>query len=338
MFKVSVIVPLYNAEKILEECLNSIYSQSTPPLEVLVVDDGSTDSSLQIASRFPCRVVKMERNSGPAAARNRGALEARGDILAFVDSDAILGKDNLTRIAADFVNHSDVAAVSGTFSKRVFGTSWFNKFRNLQVFWWHSQSRANHTTIFMVTLGAIRKEVFHELGGFNTKYGNADVEDFEFGHRIIKKYKILFDKEIQFDHNHYRSPFFRLLKKLYVRTRLWIPLFMERKRFEATYANSENAAGVLAASLSLAALGATFFFSEGWLLFGVFMGLFLVVNRRFYRFLLNEEGFAFMVYSMAVSFLTNLVISAGAFVGIVIYVSFAGFRVGRGEPSDSPAP
>ena len=87
---VSVIIPVFNGERFLPEALNSVLFQGYPNLELIIVDDGSTDRSREIAERTPgnIRYVKQE-NSGPAAARNRGIELAQGDILAFQDADDI---------------------------------------------------------------------------------------------------------------------------------------------------------------------------------------------------------------------------------------------------------
>lgn len=95
---VSVIVPVYNAQETIERCLSSILEQTYPALEVLVVDDGSTDQSLALVREFEredSRVrVLAQANSGVAAARNLAMNHATGDYLQFVDSDDELSPDS----------------------------------------------------------------------------------------------------------------------------------------------------------------------------------------------------------------------------------------------------
>ena len=85
---VSVVVAAYNAERFLADALDSVAAQTAPPLETVVVDDGSTDRTAEIAERHPvgARLVRQE-NAGSAAARNRGIAEARGALVAFLDAD-----------------------------------------------------------------------------------------------------------------------------------------------------------------------------------------------------------------------------------------------------------
>ncbi len=85
---VSVIIPTYNRASLLPETVASILNQTQPPLEVLVVDDGSTDDTAAVCATFPDTVRYIrQNNAGVSAARNRGTCEAKGEWIAFADSD-----------------------------------------------------------------------------------------------------------------------------------------------------------------------------------------------------------------------------------------------------------
>jgi GT2 family glycosyltransferase len=84
---VSVVVCVYNGESTIADCLEGIAKLAYPDVEVLVVDDGSTDRTAEIAARFPFRLIRTA-NQGLSAARNRGLREARGEIVAYIDADA----------------------------------------------------------------------------------------------------------------------------------------------------------------------------------------------------------------------------------------------------------
>ena len=97
--KVSVIVPVYNGEKYIEECMDSIVGQTLREIEIICVDDGSTDGSPEILERFRrqdkrVRLISQE-NAGAGAARNRGFKEAGGEYLSFLDADDFFEPDML---------------------------------------------------------------------------------------------------------------------------------------------------------------------------------------------------------------------------------------------------
>lgn len=100
--RVSVIIPCYNHAAYLPESLGSVLSQTVPLHEVIVIDDGSSDGSAEIAGAFaPSVTVVSQPNSGIAAARNAGLQLARGDYIAFLDADDVWPADSLAaRLAA----------------------------------------------------------------------------------------------------------------------------------------------------------------------------------------------------------------------------------------------
>lgn len=111
---VSVIVPAFNAERYLGEALQSVLGQTYPHLEVLVVDDGSADRSVEIARGFGDRVrVFTQANGGPAAARNRGLENAKGAYVSFLDADDTWLPDKTERQVAFMEAHPEVGVSYG---------------------------------------------------------------------------------------------------------------------------------------------------------------------------------------------------------------------------------
>ena len=111
---ISVIIPVWNCEHYLAEAVESVLAQTYPAYEVIIVDDGSTDSSGDVARRFgaPVRYYFQER-SGAAAARNQGVELSRGDFLSFLDADDIWAKDKLARQMIPFEQGSGLDMVFG---------------------------------------------------------------------------------------------------------------------------------------------------------------------------------------------------------------------------------
>lgn len=110
--RVSVVVCAYNAERTMEQCLASLEVLNYPDYEVIVVNDGSIDRTLEISERFPyCRIISQP-NLGLSAARNVGAEAATGEIVAYTDSDCVADPDWLAYLVAKMVS-SDLAACGG---------------------------------------------------------------------------------------------------------------------------------------------------------------------------------------------------------------------------------
>lgn len=97
--KVSAVLPLYNGASFVAEALDSVFAQTLPPDEIVVVDDCSTDASRSIAARYPVTVIVQETNGGCAAARNRGVTVSSGDVIAFIDQDDCWMPGHLERAA-----------------------------------------------------------------------------------------------------------------------------------------------------------------------------------------------------------------------------------------------
>lgn len=109
-------MPCYNAAPFIAEAIRSVLSQDYPgSLEVVVIDDGSTDDSVRIAQGFDQVRVLSQRNSGPAAARNLGLQHARGELIAFLDADDQWLPGSLSPRIDVLLEHKDVGAVYGSF-------------------------------------------------------------------------------------------------------------------------------------------------------------------------------------------------------------------------------
>jgi len=113
--KISIIIPLYNAEKYFSEAINSIIDQAIHSFEIIVVDDASTDESIKVARQFDDKITLLElpKNNGSGAARNRGIEIATGDYLAFIDADDLWCKGRLEKQLNLLENNPDIDVVFG---------------------------------------------------------------------------------------------------------------------------------------------------------------------------------------------------------------------------------
>lgn len=114
---ISVIIPVYNEEKYIGKCLSSLAKQSLLPLEIIVIDDGSTDDSFQVVKKLQPTIDNLilikQRHQGPAKARNLGVNNSKGDILVFVDADMRLAKQYLKNLVKPIIKGKAIA----TFTK-----------------------------------------------------------------------------------------------------------------------------------------------------------------------------------------------------------------------------
>lgn len=193
----SVIVPAYNAANTLPGVLGAIKNAAPPGTEIIVVDDVSTDGTAEIAAGIGATVVQFAQRSGPAAARNRGADVASAPILVFIDADVIIAPDALTRIRDLLGKRNDIAGVIGSYDDAPAATGMISQYRNLLHHHMH-QIAAPQTENFWSGLGAIRREAFEAIGGFDAdRYAKPSVEDIDLGYRLSAAgYTIRLDRHI----------------------------------------------------------------------------------------------------------------------------------------------
>jgi len=186
--KISVIIPCYNNEETIKDAIKSFKNQTLPPKEIIVVDDCSTDNSLNIIKKQKVIVLNNAKNMGPSASRNKGAEKATGDFLVFAEGDGKYSANYLEKIIAPLKNKNVGGVLSG---KRILWTNkktLFTRYQNLK--WEVVENLMNQGKREIIGAWAFRKEVFKEVGGYNEKYRLG--EDVELVDRIKKKkYKIL---------------------------------------------------------------------------------------------------------------------------------------------------
>ena len=160
---VSAIVPVYNGERFLQEALQSVVDQDYRPLELIAVDDGSTDGSAEIIARFSEARSITQHHAGVAAARNRGVAAAQGDILAFLDQDDYWAVEKL-RIQVDYLEQRPkvgmVLTQMRTFLEPGIGRpSWLSQ-RLLD----------EHAPGLLPGTFMVRRELFDRVGPFNVEF------------------------------------------------------------------------------------------------------------------------------------------------------------------------
>ena len=207
---VSLVIPVFNGGAFLPSCLDHL-SRSTAPYECIVVDDGSTDDSAEIARRFGIKVIPTGGRWGPARARNLGAKNAAGDIVFFIDSDVCVSPDTIERLLAHFDEDPNLDALIGSYDDSPGAKDFLSQYRNLMHCYTHQRGRHQAST-FWSGCGAIRKHVFYEYSGFDESYDRPAIEDIELGYRLKHNgKKLMLDPTLQVKHLKAWS-FFNLVK------------------------------------------------------------------------------------------------------------------------------
>ena len=196
---VSVVIASYNAGPFLERSLQSLRASTVLPLEVIVVDDCSTDNSAARAEEMGATILRTAVNGGPARARNLGAKAAKGDILFFIDSDVCVHPDTVL-LVQDALADASPDAVIGAYDDAPDSREFLSQYRNLMHCFVH-RTGSREAFTFWSGCGAIRRDVFIESCGFDERYAKPSIEDIEFGSRLIAAgRRILLRPDIEVKH------------------------------------------------------------------------------------------------------------------------------------------
>ena len=316
--KVSVIVPAYNSAATIEDCLGSIINQNYPGMELIVVDDASSDDTLAKAARYPAKIISQPKNYGAANSRNVGANHAAAEYLIFIDSDIALSSGAVLRVITTLVEDNRILAAGGIYSEEMKGLNFISDFKNLDLAY-----RAYLCADYVKYLGsfflAVKKTHFLEAGGFPADLGGAAAEDIEFGYRLTKgKSEMYINKDIRVRHlKRYTLP--SMLKTDFNRI---INMMRIIKKSRGRHLAGEHAPlpcvfnlflpGLILLSIPLAAG-----FNLGWLT-ALLASAFVVNNSGFVRFLLRKRGAIFALKCLCVLFIEY--IAAGTAVLISIFL------------------
>ena len=159
---VSAIIPVYNGEQFLATALESVLAQDYVPFEIVVCDDGSTDSTPELLASYPTLTVVRQENLGAAAARNAAVAASAGELVAFFDADDEWPANRLTLQARYLVEHPEAGCVLGR-------QEWLNPPP-----WLTRDARFGDLDGIPLLSAMIRRSVFDELGGFDPSFRVAD--------------------------------------------------------------------------------------------------------------------------------------------------------------------
>jgi len=296
---VSIVMPFYNAERYLRDTLGSVLRAAAGTVEVIAVSDASTDGSDDLARTLGARVLRLEENAGPSRARNRGAREACGEILLFIDADVSIPSGILDRVREAFRADPRIEALFGSYDDAPAAPNFASQYRNLLHH--HVHQTGNEAAVtFWAGFGAVRRETFLRLGGFDES--RRYLEDVELGHRLTRAgCTIRLDPTLQVKHHKKWTVGSMMVTDVVHRAFPWTDLIWAQGSMprDLNVRPSRRFAALLVLSL------------PGWLLlaaiahgvvragavsgFALSIVLQLAVDRPFYTLLYRKRGLASMI-------------------------------------------
>ena len=204
MPRISVIVPVYNVEEYLERCLTSIVKQTYKDLEIICINDGSTDNSLEILKAFAQKDVRIiiidQPNQGLSSARNIGISRATGEYISFIDSDDYIDENTYTTITNQLSNDIDMVS----FGTTIFGEAFTEK-------------RRGDEKYYRIKFSGVQKAKLSNMLKTNVAVWNK-----LFKTNIIRKYNILFPEKRHYEDFDFYCKYYACCSKiLYIKDKLY---------------------------------------------------------------------------------------------------------------------
>lgn len=325
--RLSIIVPFHRGLDYLERCLTSL-TPLPPDSELIVAADGAVDDCHALAAAHGARVVEIAGPRGPAVARNIAAATAVGDVLVFVDADVVAPSSALARVAGLFEREPETSAVFGAYDEHPGAPGFVSQYKNLAHAYIHrSSSGRSHT--FWAGFGAVRRDAFVDVGGFDERFERPSIEDIDLGYRLTGAgYRILLEPSLAVCH----------LKRWTLRSMIksdvldrgipWTQLILKYGRFNndlnlrSTYRVCVVAAYLMVMSFGLALVDARFLLATPPLL-----ATLLSLSRNYYRFFWRKRGPWFAVRVFPLHFVYHLYNGLSFVVGTGLFLALRHFGV-----------
>lgn len=331
--RVSIIVPFHRNLTLLRQVL-APFADRPAHIEVIVAADGATEDWKPIAASFGARWVELPVRSGPAAARNRGAEIAEGEILVFVDGDVIAAPDAVARMEADLADPS-ITAVFGAYDEQPPDPGFFSQYKNLSHGYVHSTTGSRAAT-FWAGLGAVRADAFRAVHGYDEWFDHPCIEDIEIGYRLTANgATIAVDPAIRGTHLKRWTLWSSVRSDIVDRGIPWTQLMI---RVGATNQGDLNLTRRLRLSVVVSYLLVLFalaglWWPGAWLGVPTALAALVLLNREYYAYFLRVRGSWFAVRVVAAHVLHHLCNGISFGIGTVL---FHARRMGLTLPGSLP--
>jgi glycosyltransferase involved in cell wall biosynthesis len=224
---ISIIIPVYNAEKNIIPLLEGLNLQTRQDFEVIIVDDGSTDDSKELAEKNKIRFnytlsLITQPNAGPAKARNVGVENAKGDIIIFLDSDCLTPPDWIEEMVRPLIGN--VAGCNSGYQTKN-SESLVARYIGYEIARRHERLTKDNIDSVGSYSASFIKNIFLKAGGFNTDYRTASGEDFDLSFNIHKLgYRLVFT-DATFVFHYHPDTLCKFLKQQFYRGYWRVPLY-----------------------------------------------------------------------------------------------------------------
>lgn len=180
-------------------CLEAAFSSDYKNFEVVVVDDHSDDTSVEIIKNYPCKLICLESRSGTSIARNTGARNSSGEFIFFIDADCLLERDTLSIVNRTLSDHGSGVMIGGTYTRMPYDRTFYSIFQS--VFVNYSETKNVNTPDYIAAHAMIVDAgTFEKSGGFPEDFMPI-IEDIEFSHRLQRSgCRLVMNPDIQVRH------------------------------------------------------------------------------------------------------------------------------------------
>ncbi len=320
---ISVIIPNYNGSSTIATCLQALLSSSHEHFEVIVVDDCSTDNSVEIIQRFPCKLIRLNKRSGTSRARNTGGQHSTGEVLFFIDADCIVQENTLAVVGiAEGLDHS---VYGGTYTPVAYDDNFFSTFQSIFINYSETKREVpDYVASHALVMG---RETFEKSGGFPEDFLPI-LEDVEFSHRLRRSgISLIMNPAILVSHI-FNFTFLKSLLNAFRKSKYWTVYSLKNRDLlnDSGTASIELKTNVVSC-FSLIILALLLFSSGRIALFIPILFISLInlfVNRNFLAAVCTAKGWSFTVMATVYYIMVYpLAVGVGSFTGMMkYYLSF----------------
>jgi glycosyltransferase involved in cell wall biosynthesis len=322
--RISIVIPNLNKAETVGKCLEAALNSDYGNFEVIVVDDHSSDNSLEVISKFPCRLIRLEKRSGTSTARNTGAKNSTGEIIFFTDSDCLLQRDTLSIVNTLFSELRPGTVVGGTYTQIPYDKTFYSTFQSVFAHYFETKNAESPDYIAAHAM-IMTADVFEKSGGFPETFLPI-IEDVELSHRLrASGCRLVMCPRIQVEHI-FNFSLTGSLRNAVRKTAYWTMYSLKNRDLfvDSGCASKELKINVVSFLLSL-------LMAIGWIVSGKPLFPFLLasiflfntgVNRRLFRFFYDARGGLFAcLASLYYTFVYPVPVAIGTMKGFIKHLA-----------------